>query len=105
MPIPFVAAAGAVIGPALLQAGRWLLFAEAGKAVVKVLGFLGLSLATNELAIEPIMDNVAGWFGAIPGDLTVWLGALGIDKVASILISAYLVSGISRVFLRKASGN
>lgn len=76
-----------------------LLMAKAVMWVIHIMAFLGLAFATNEYLVQPIIDMITGRTGGLPADITAWAGAFGIDKVLSILTSAYTIRGAKKVFL------
>lgn len=101
MPLPLAGVAASALAPLLQQVFRWFVFSMAAKAVLKIMAHFGVALATNKLLIQPLLDMVVSKWHSMPVELSQWLGALGIDVVVSILISAYSIEGLSRVFLVK----
>ena len=90
----------------LVAALAAMLKTQAGVIVVSVLVFLGLEIATYELAMRPALDMVkqqAESAGAAAG-IAEWLGFLNVDRYVTIVLSAYLVAQGKRVFLRRAAG-
>lgn len=95
----------------LVNVGRWLLFTYAGKLVVGILAYFGLSLVTHKFLIQPAISQVQAMMAAGPGGsfgaaAFQWAGLLNLDKAVSMLISAWLVvNGIKtgKVVLSKVS--
>ena len=59
-----------------------------------VFTFTGLALTTYGAVINPLAESARSAFGGIPGGMMTWLLFFNIDKVATILISAYLLSSV-----------
>lgn len=102
MPLPIAAAAGAAIGPLLVQALRWFFLAYAAATVTRLFVSLGIAWGTYEFVLQPAINLADQYWGAIPPDIAAWLRYLGAYEVASIIISAFLLWGVKRLFLRKA---
>lgn len=75
----------------LMRALSWLFLTKAGIWCVAILGTLGLGLATNEMVIEPLVDQATTAWGALPPEVAVWAKALGVLEFVSLVISAHLV--------------
>lgn len=105
MPLPVVLPVLATGGIAavIVTALRWFFMAHFAAAVIRLFAVLGIAWSTNELLIQPLIDQATTAWGALSGDLRLWLGAFGIDKVVSITISAYTIYGIKRLFLGKTA--
>jgi hypothetical protein len=105
MPLPLLfggAIASAGISAIIVSALRYFFMAHAAAAVIRIFSVLGIAWATNEFLMEPLLDQAqAAWTG-MPAGIAQWLGAFGIDKVVSIMISAYTILGIKNLVLRKA---
>lgn len=85
---------------ALLVRALQIMFAvKAALWVVKILGVLGLSFATNEYFMEPLLAHASTAWNALPPDAVTWAKALGLTEVASIIVSAYTMLSGKRVFL------
>ena len=100
MPVPLVAP----IIAGLVAAFSRLIATRAGMWVVSVLGFLGLSLATQTVAMGPIMDQVASHMSGVGGELAQWMGVLNLDRYVSVCLSAYTVGTVKRAFLARRAG-
>src|SRR5690606_18021523 len=96
---------------ALMTVLRVLLIAKIGSIVVSALLFIGLSLAINNYAIEPLLtqlENYVNQLGAGGGAMAQamqWAGVLNFDKACSVLLSAYTTAWTiksAKVFLTKA---
>lgn len=93
---PLIAAAMAALSRLVsTRAGMW---------IATALGALGLSLATHEIAMGPIMNMVRSSASGIPADLAQWLGVLQVDRYITIVLSAFTAGAVKRAFLaRKAA--
>ena len=86
--------------------GPWIMRFFAAKAVIMVAGFLGrigLVLATNEFAVQPLIDHVMSAWTSIPADFQCWLSAFGVTKAASIMVSGLTLIAGKQVFFAKTS--
>lgn len=92
---PIIAALGPVLKAVLL----WLLVAKGAAIIARLFLVLGLALFTNEWLLNPMLDMIQGRAGGIPAEMRVWLSAFGIDKVISIMATAYTLLAAKRVFL------
>lgn len=102
MPLPIIAAeAMGALGPLLTRLLMWWGMSQAIKVVVKIMAGLGVALATDKFVIQPSLDAAKAAWQGLPADLAMWLGAVGIDKMASILFAAYSIDAMARVFLVK----
>lgn len=80
-----------------------LIATRVGMWGVSILGFLGLSLAVQTVVMDQAVDLVNAHMAGVSGDLARWLGVLKIDRYVSVVISAYTVATVKKVFLaRKA---
>lgn len=86
---------------AVMAAFSRLMASRLGIWIATALGALGLSLATHEIAMGPIMNMVRSSASGIPADLAQWLGVLQIDRYMTIVLSAYTAGAVKRAFLAK----
>lgn len=93
----------AALGPLLAQVMRYVFMAHLAGFLIRLLTVFGVSLATNEYIVEPIMDLIHGNAQGVPADLAMWLSAFGIDRVISIMVTAYGIVELKRVFVTKSS--
>lgn len=63
-----------------------------GKAVARLFAYFGITMSVQKFVADPLITVVQSAFGGVPQDLMQWLSALGIDKAASILICALILS-------------
>jgi hypothetical protein len=99
------------LGAILINVLRWLLFTYAGKIVLSVLAYFGLSFVAHKFVIEPALDQIRAMMASGPGgDIASyafqWAGLLNLDKAVSMLISAWVIcQGIKtgKVILSKVS--
>lgn len=102
MAFPVAAAAGAALGPTIAAAIRWFFVAYGAATVARLFTAIGIAWGTYEFVLSPAIDLADIYWGSMPSDLLVWLRALGVMEAASIVVSAYLLWGVKRLFLRKA---
>lgn len=89
---------------AVMAAFSRLVSTRFGMWIATALGALGLSLATHEIAMGPIMNMVRSSASGIPADLAQWLGVLQVDRYITIVLSAFTAGAVKRAFLaRKAA--
>lgn len=67
--------------------------------VVRIMGLLGIAFATNEYAIEPLLNQIESSYAGMPATITQWIEAFGISEVASLIVTAYTIAGAQRVFI------
>lgn len=95
-----------LLEPLLAALGPWitrLFIAKAALGFAGFLGRLGLVMATNEFAMEPLTNLVIGKFTSLPGDMQCWLGLVGVTKAVSVMLSGMTLISAKRVFFAKAS--
>lgn len=96
--MPALAALLAALGP-------WITRFFMAKAVVMVAGFLGrlgLVIATNEFAMEPLIEHVTTMWMQIPASWQCWFGLFGVTKAAGIMVSALTLISAKKLFFAKA---
>lgn len=84
--------------------GPWIMRFFAVKGVLMVTGFLsriGVVLMTDKLVIQPMIDAAMNAWGAVPGEFQCWFSAIGITKMASIMVSALTLISAKRIFFGK----
>jgi hypothetical protein len=100
-----------LIVSSLMTVLRVLLLSKIGSFIVAALLFLGLSLAIDNYAIDPLLAqlrNYVAQLGAGGGAMATamqWAGVLNFDKACSVLLSAYTTAWTiksAKVFLTKA---
>lgn len=113
MPVPAIVGlgVGAAVGAALRSAVGWLITAGSrllssrlGSWIAAAMVWLGISFAANEYAIEPILEELAGYMSAQSGVVLEWLGYLQVDQACTMILSAVATRyGMTsaRVFLSK----
>lgn len=77
--------------------------AKAGLLFASFLGRLGIVLATNELAIEPLVNLVVSKWATLPGNLQCWLGLFGVTKAASVMLSGMTLMSAKKLFFARSS--
>lgn len=100
MPIPLVA------GPLLAGVGALLsrlMMAKAAFWVAKIVAMLGIAFVVDEFAVEPLIDVAINHWNALPSEIGVWIGALGVDDAVSILFSAYTIRATTDIAMRAVS--
>lgn len=101
MALPLLALGG--LGAILSRVLLMVALSKGAVIVARILGVLGLSILTNEHVVEPMLDMISGNAGGVPADLRIWLSAFGVDRVISIVVSAYSILGVKRAFFGKAA--
>lgn len=101
MPIPIGLAAGG-LGAVVAQGMRWFFLAYGAATVTRLFTALGIAWGTYEFVLQPAMDLADTYWSAMPAELLVWLRAFGVMEAASIVVSAYALWGLKRLFLRKS---
>ncbi|AMJ56652.1 MULTISPECIES: DUF2523 family protein [Stenotrophomonas] len=90
---PFLGALAGVLNKLLkLKLALWI-----GKA----LSALGLGFAAQHFVYEPLIDQAVNVWNAVPAIAANWVHALGLDTAISIMLSAYGIQGVQRVFLSR----
>ncbi|MCE7031360.1 DUF2523 domain-containing protein [Lysobacter sp. GX 14042] len=85
----------------IATAVRWVLIAHGAAIVARILGTLGLAFVTYQYVVEPVLNQLKQAVSTLPAEVLVWISALGLDKVISILASAYLIAAARNVVLGK----
>ena len=100
MPVPAVP----IIGAILAAVGPWVMRFFAAKAVLMVAGFLGrlgVVIATNEFAVQPLIDYSISMWNTIPAAWQCWFALFGVTKAAGIAVSGLTLISAKRVFFAK----
>jgi len=90
---------------ALLAALSRLIASRAGAWFLSSLSFVGLSLATQTFAVEPLLDQIIGYANASTAEAVMWLSFFNFDKAITILASAVTVKysmQAGRAFFKRA---
>lgn len=90
---------------ALLAALSRLIATRAGAWFVTTLSFLGLSLATQSFAVEPLLDQIISYANSSAVEAITWLRFFNFDKAITILASAVTVKyslQSAKAFFKKA---
>lgn len=74
---------------------------KASQWVTKTFTGLGIGLGSYLMILQPLLDWALVKWQAMPGNIAMWLHALGIDVAISIILSAYGFKGTERLFLRR----
>lgn len=92
---------------ALLEAlGPWIARFIMAKGVLLFAGFLGrlgLVIATNEFAIQPLIDLTVSKWSTIPSTMQCWLSLFGVTKAVSVMLSAAVLIAAKHLFFSKKS--
>lgn len=103
MPLPLLAAGS--LGTILTAVLRWFILAKLAGWIARVFVTLGVGWASYEYIVEPALDHAVVSWNALPASIAQWVGAFGVDRAASIIISAYGIVGVQRlVFSRRGGG-
>ena len=78
-----------------------LVQAKAALWLGKILSALGLGFAAQTLLYDPLIDQAVQYWQALPASFAAWVHAIGLDTGVSIILSAYGVRGMERVFLAR----
>ena len=89
---------------AVMAALSRLFASRLGIWLATALGALGLSLATQEVAMGPIMNMVQSSAAGIPAQLAQWLGVLNVDRYITMVLSAFTAGAVKRAFLVRKGG-
>lgn len=101
MPLPLLAAG--TLGPLIANILRYVFLAHLAGFVLRAFAVLGLAWFTNEMIVENVLSLIQNRMGGIPGNLAEWMDALEIDKVISIMASAYTLLSVKKLFLGKSA--
>lgn len=102
MAFPVIAGGAAVLGPIIAQALRWFFLAYGAATVTRIFVSLGIAWGTYEFVLAPALSLADQYWVAMPAELAPWMRYLGVMEVASIIVSAYALWGLKKLFLRKA---
>ncbi|MBD9368360.1 DUF2523 family protein [Xanthomonas sp. XNM01] len=69
--------------------------------VGKCLSALGLGFAAKAFVYDPLIDQAVNAWNMVPAVAANWVHALGLDTAISIILSAYGIQGVQRVFLSR----
>lgn len=90
------------IWAALTAALSFMVKNRVGFWIASALASLGLTLAVQTFAMGPALNMVQQYWGGIPGDVAAWMVYLGVDRMITIILSAYAAASMmSAVRLRK----
>jgi len=78
------------------------IFSKIGAFIMRVVGFVGVQLATYNLILAPLIAQAEASLSGIGGNALLWIGFFQIDKCLTIILSAYTIAQFSRVFVTKA---
>ncbi len=84
--------------------GVWMskvIISKAARWVTKTFFGLGIGLGSYVMILQPLLDWAIAKWQAMPGNIAMWLHALGVDVAVSIILSAYGFKGTERLFLRR----
>lgn len=102
MPLPAIPLVSAILAAAMPWITRFFL----AKGALLFAGFMsrvGLVFATNELIFDPLLAHIMSAWSALPPEMTCWMSAFGITKVASILVSALTLLSFKQIFLARSA--
>lgn len=94
-----------LLAPLLAALGPWITRFFMAKAALMFAGFmgrLGLVIATNELAFEPLTNLVLSKWATLPGSMQCWLALFGVTKAVSIFLSATTLISAKKIFFAKS---
>lgn len=96
--MPAIAAILAALGPWITR----FFLAKSALMFAGFLGRLGLVLATDEFATQPLVDHAINAWSMIPNQYLCWFGAFGVTRALSICLSALTLITAKKVFFAKA---
>jgi len=96
--VPVLVAFLAALGPWLVRFAQMYLV----QIAVSFLGRLGILIATNEMIIQPMIDNAMNAWNMIPSAWQCWFNLLGINKAASIMVSFMTLVMAKKIFFVKS---
>lgn len=99
MPIPLLTAPASAL---LTQVLRYVFMAHLAGFVIRMFSVLGLSLVTNELVVDPVLDLLHSNLTGMSGSIVRWLDFMQFDRVISILATAYTLRSVRHVFLGRS---
>ena len=100
MPVPFVAAGGAILAGLVAAFGR-LFASKLGVWIASAMAVLGLQFIATEALVEPILNQLQSMAGGIGGMAGQWFGVVNIDKYITIVLSAHAVGAAKRAILAR----
>lgn len=92
-----------IAAPVLLSALRWFFLAKLAAIITRLFVTFGVALTSYKLIIEPLVNQAINAWQGLPSDIAAWVSAFGVDKCASIMLSAYLIVGTKKLFLSTRS--
>jgi len=85
MPLPLIAGL-----PWILSWLSRLIFSRLGAWIVAGLVYLGVYLGTQNIVVEPLLDQIRAYGeGAPSGAVAEWMAFLNIDRSITMVLSAY----------------
>lgn len=78
-----------------------LIQARAAIWIGKIMTAFGLGFVAQQFLYDPLIDQAVQYWQAVPSLVARWIHALGIDTGVSIVLSAYGIRGVERVFLSR----
>ena len=94
-----------LLAPLLAALAPWITRFFIAKGALMFAGFLGrlgLVMATNEFAMEPLTQLVLSRWASLPGNMQCWLALFGVTKAVSIMLSAMTLITAKKVFFAKS---
>ena len=85
----------------LMAALSKLFTSRLGMWIASAMAFFGLEWATNEVVLDPIVDQIRALMSSTGGDAIGWLAFFNVDRYLSCIVSAYAVAAGKAVFLRR----
>lgn len=74
-----------------------------GKWITAALGAIGIDLTVYDQVIAPWIEQARTHWSGIGADVMTWLTWLRLDECLTIVLSAYGIAGLKRIFFRKKS--
>lgn len=93
-----------LLTPVLAALGPWIsrfLLAKGAMMFAGFLGNLGLVIAVNKYAYEPLTNLVLSKWSTLPGSMQCWFGVFGVNQAISIMLSAMTLITAKKIFFSK----
>lgn len=103
MPLPALALPALAAGglSSIIVKSLTVFFLAKGPAVViRIFSMLGIAYAAYNFVLQPLISQATSSWQGVPASLKQWIGAFGIDMVASIMISAYGIWALKKLVLQ-----
>lgn len=80
-----------------------LVASQAGRWVLQVLLFFGISFVSNKIVSGAVSPALASYFSGIGGTAVAWISYLNVDRALTTILSAYATVSASRWTMKRVS--